>query len=156
KQQLVHPRPRFVEDLMLRSTFFALATAALVATGCIDLVGADVGRYTDREEKRFSVEGRPDVSVSTFDGSIEVPPCARRGVGVVIEKRAATKESADGIEVEAKQDGNRISVDAHGSPRHGFSFHLSRSAKLIVSLPAAADLTAKSGDGSIDVERIAG
>jgi DUF4097 and DUF4098 domain-containing protein YvlB len=141
---------------MVRSAFFALATAALVTGGCIDLVGADVGRYTDREEKRFSVEGRPVVSVSTFDGSIEVRPWDRPEVAVVIEKRAANKRSADTIEVEAKQDGNRISVDVHGAPHHGFSFNMSRSAKLVVSLPAAADLTAKSGDGAIDVDGIAG
>ena len=33
---------------------------------------------------------------------------------------------------------------------------MSRSAKLIVSMPAASDLGAKSGDGSIDVERVSG
>jgi DUF4097 and DUF4098 domain-containing protein YvlB len=40
---------------------------------------------------------------------------------------------------------------------HGFGIHLgSRSAKLIVSAPASSNLSAKSGDGAIDVDRITG
>jgi len=133
----------------------ALATA-LFGAGCIDLVGADTGRYVEREEKRFTVSGRPAVSVSTFDGSIEVRPWDRADVEVVVEKHAASKASAASITVDAQQNGDTITVDVHASHSNGFSFHFNRSAKLIVSLPAASDLTARSGDGSIDIERIAG
>ena len=133
-----------------------VVVASLSSAACVDIVGADMGRYTEREEKRFKVDGRPDLAVSTFDGSIEVRPWDRQDVEVVVEKRAATRESADTIEVDAKQDGNKISVDVRVPPRHGFGFHMNRSARLIVSLPAASDLAARSGDGSIDVERING
>src|SRR5581483_6371582 len=137
-------------------TFARVAVAALASPACVDLVSADIGRVIARDEKHFTVEGRPEVSVSTFDGSIEVRPWDRKDVEVVVEKRAATKESADTIEVDAKQNGNAISVDVRVPARHAFGFHMSRSAKLIVSLPAGSDLAAKSGDGSIDVERISG
>ncbi len=140
---------------MLRACTFVVL-AALASSGCVDIVSADIGRVIAREEKRFTVDGRPDVSVSTFDGSIEVRPWDGKDVEVVVEKHAASKESADTIEVDATQDGNKIRVDVRVPARHAFGFHMSRSAKLIVSLPAASDLTAKSGDGSIDVERVAG
>lgn len=145
---------------MLRSTqalalHVSLATA-LLGAGCIDIVGADMGRYVEREDKRFAVSGRPEIAVSTFDGSIEVRPWDRPDVEVVVEKHAASKESAASIVVDAQQSGNKITVDVRAPHTSGFSFHIGRSAKLIVSMPAAGDLAARSGDGSIDVERIAG
>ena len=123
--------------------------------GCVDIVGSDIGRYTEHEEKRFTVAGRPEVTLSTFDGSIRVKPWDRNEVEVVVEKRAGSKESAEAIVVDVRQDGDKISVDARVPPSSGF-FHIGRSASLTVSMPAAGDLTARSGDGSIDVERLNG
>ena len=134
----------------------AVAALALVSSGCLDVLGADVGRYVEREEKRFTVSGRPEVVVSTFDGRVEVRPWDRSDVEVVVEKHAGSKESAATISVDAQQIGNRVTVDVRVPPSSGFSFHMNRSAKLIVSLPAEADLTARSGDGAIDVERLSG
>jgi DUF4097 and DUF4098 domain-containing protein YvlB len=135
--------------------FLALAFA-VASSACIDLVGADTARYVEREEKRFSVSGRPEVVVSTFDGAIEVRPWDRTDVEVVVEKRAGSKESAASITIDAQQSGNRVTVDVRAPHTGGFSFHTSRSAKLIVSIPSESDLSARSGDGSIDVERISG
>jgi DUF4097 and DUF4098 domain-containing protein YvlB len=131
------------------------AAASLAGVGCVDLVGADGGRYIDRVEKHFSVTGVPQVALSTFDGSIEVRPWDKPEVLVLVEKHAGDKAAADTIDVSAEQNGNHISVDVR-KPKSGFSWHDSRSAKLIVSVPAKADITAKSGDGSIDVERVSG
>ncbi len=144
-------------DRPTRSFALCLSLATLLSgAACIDVVGADIGRYVERDEKRFTVSGRPEVAVSTFDGSIEVRPWDRSEVEVVVEKHAGSKESAADIVVDAQQNGNKISVEVRAPAHHGFGFHIGRSAKLIVSVPAATDLTAKSGDGSIDVERIAG
>lgn len=133
----------------------ALATL-LVGPGCIDLIGADANRYIEREEKRFSTTGTPDVAVSTFDGSIEIRAWDKPEVEVIIEKRTATKEAAQEIEIHSEQNGNLVTVDVKAPRMSGFGIHFSRSAKLIVSLPASANVTAKSGDGSIDVARITG
>jgi hypothetical protein len=135
--------------------------AVLVGPGCIDIVGADLGKYVEREEKTFSTSGKADVWLATFDGSIEVRPWDRPEVQVIIEKRARDKAAADEIDVRTEQNGDRIIVDVKprkGSDHRGLNFgwYMSRSAKLIVSMPAASDLSAKSGDGSIDVERLAG
>ena len=136
-----------------------LLTAAVLATSvaCIELDGSDLAKYVEREEKHFTIAGKPDVSLSTFDGSIEIRPWDRSEVQVIVEKRATNKEAVDTIEVQTQQTDNRITVEVK-SPRHdGFGFHFyNRSAKLIVSVPVTSDVMAKSGDGSIDVEGISG
>ncbi len=142
------------------TTVAAGAIAALLATsGCIDIVGADLGKYVEREEKHFVVEGKPDISLSTFDGAIEIRPWDKPEVNIVIEKRGRDKQATDAIEVHAEASGNRVDIRVTApKTAGGFGFHMgdSRSAKLIVSVPASADLKASSGDGSIDIERVAG
>ena len=132
--------------------------AVLAAPACVELVGADIGRYTEREEKHFTVSGTPDVTVSTFDGSIEVHPWDKPEVQVIVEKRGKSKESTDTIEVRADHDGNRITVEARIEAHHGFNvrFNDSRAARLIVSVPSTANIVAKSGDGAIDIDRVEG
>jgi DUF4097 and DUF4098 domain-containing protein YvlB len=134
-------------------------TALLVAPGCVDIVGADLNKYVERDEKHFTVAGKPDVTLTTFDGSIEVRPWDKTDVQVVIEKRGRDHDDIAAIEVKAEQHGDRIEISVTEPKRdhRGFNLHFNnRSARLIVSVPAASDVTAKSGDGSIDIERIAG
>jgi DUF4097 and DUF4098 domain-containing protein YvlB len=138
----------------------AVLTAVLTA-GCGDIIiGADLGKYVEREEKHFSVSGKADVNLATFDGSIEVRPWDKSDVQVIIEKRGRDKAAVDDIDIRAEQNGDHIVVEAKArkGDRHrmNFGWNFSRSAKLIVSMPASADLVARSGDGSIDVERIGG
>src|SRR6185295_7972399 len=120
-------------------------------TACVDLVGAVDGRYIEREEKRFSVTGRADVSVSTFDGSVEVRGWDRPDVLVVVEKYGLNKERAAAIEVRAEQNGGRVTIDVlrPSGTRVVFGWHDAASARLIVSVPTTANVTAKSDDGSI-------
>jgi len=135
-----------------------LVSALVALPGCVDLVGAmDDAKYVDRQEKTFTVAGRPDVILGTFDGSIEIRPTDKSEVHVVIEKHAASKEDADKIQIQAEQTGNRVVVEVK-KPESlgGIHFGWSRSAKLIVSLPASSNVQAHSGDGSIDIERITG
>ena len=144
-------------EIRLPLVVTALATL-LAGPACIDIVGSDLGKYVEREEKHFTTTGKPQVDLSTFDGSIEVRPWDRAEVQVIIEKRAVSKEAAATIEIHAEQNGNRVVVDVKTQRAPGINFHFnnSKSAKLIVSLPASSDLVAKSGDGSIDVERVTG
>jgi DUF4097 and DUF4098 domain-containing protein YvlB len=146
--------PRSLKGLALP----AVVAALLAAPGCVDIVGADLNRYVERDEKHFTVSGKPDVALATFDGSIEIRPWDKPDVEVVIEKRGRDHADVAEIEVKAEQHGNRIEVSIVQPKRdHGFNLHFhNRSARLIVSMPASSDVTAKSGDGSIDIERIAG
>src|SRR5262249_7945301 len=138
--------PAMLNPTVLRTAGRAALLAAIVAgPACADIIGAP--RYTEREEKRFTVGDRPEGLLSTFDGSIEIRPSDRREVVVVIEKHASSKEVASRIEVHAEQTGNRVSVEVRmPKPAHVFGFHQSAGAKLIVSLPAASDVQAHSGD----------
>lgn len=143
------------------SRFFLapVAVAMLSGTACVDIIGADLGKFVERQERRFSTSGKPDVDLSTFDGSIEIRPWDRPEVLVVIEKRARDKAEADTIEVRGEQNGNRVSVEARvpeAADNWGISWNNWRSAKLIASVPVASNIMARSGDGSIDVERISG
>jgi DUF4097 and DUF4098 domain-containing protein YvlB len=137
----------------------AVLSAVLVAPGCVEIIGADLNKYVERDEKHFPVSGKPDVSLATFDGSIEIRPWDKNDVEVVIEKRGRDKDDVAALEVKAEQHGNRIEISVTEPKRehHGFSLHFGgRSARLIVSVPASSDVAAKSGDGSIDIERVAG
>lgn len=134
----------------------AAALGSLVFGGCVVITGSDMGRYVEREEHRFRTTGKPDVELLTFDGSIEIRPWDRAEVLVVVERRGANKSAASSIEVEARQDGGRVIVNVRRPGFAAFAFGGPRSARLTVSVPASADIVARSGDGSIDVEGVAG
>ena len=131
--------------------------AGIASPGCIDIVGADFGKYVEREEKHFAIAGKPDLSVRTFDGSIEIRPWDKADVQVIVEKRGRDRNDIANIEVQTQQNGNHVEVLVKDTPTRGIGIHFGgRSAKLIVSVPASADVSARSGDGSIDVEGLTG
>src|SRR5437868_7136504 len=132
----------------IRLSLAAAGLAALLAgPGCVDIVGADLGKYTEREEKHFAVSGKADVNLSTFDGSIEIRPWDKAEVQVVIEKHARDKADADAIDIRSEQSGDHIVVEVKTTKggHHGlqFGWNWSRSAKLIVSMPPASNLSAR-------------
>src|SRR2546422_1803890 len=98
-------------------------TVLLAAPGCIDLASADFSKFVEREEKRFSTSGTPEVVLSTFDGSIEIRAWDKPEVEVIIEKRAASKEAAAMIEIHSEQNGNRVTVDVKAQRTSGFGIH---------------------------------
>lgn len=144
----------------------ALIGATLTATACVGRV--EVPIYTVREERRFAVTGRPDVTLSTFDGSIELRAWDRPEVVVEIEKRAGDRAMADAIQVNAEQAGDRILVDVPAPSRSEsrIAFRVRSgsalfgttgvSARLIASLPRDCNLIARTRDGSIRAERLSG
>jgi Toastrack DUF4097 len=137
--------------------YFGFAVA-FAAAGCIDVIGADANKYVEREDKHFAVSGTPDVRLATFDGAIEIRSWDKADVHVVVEKRGASKEAVDTIEVQTQHSGNSVTVEARVPKSDGFDIHFNnfRSAKLIVSVPEHANIVARSGDGSIDAERVTG
>ena len=135
----------------------AVLALGLIAAGCV--VHVDTQAQIVREEKRFRVSGVPDLQLVTFDGSIEVRAWDKPDVLVEVEKRGATKEAVEALQIVATQDGGRIELEVKRPRSESFSgigFHRSASANLIVSVPRHVDLRARTGDGSIRVERITG
>ena len=129
---------------------------SLVSAGC--MVTVDSSEYTAREEKRFEVaRGVPELTLVTFDGSVEVRSWDQPAVQVEIEKRGPNQQVAEAIEVRAVQSGNviRLEVKKPAGETAGF-LHQSPSAKLVALVPRQAKVTARSGDGSITVERVEG
>src|SRR5437660_3001 len=61
-----------MEGSLMRAAIF-LALLSLFPAGCVDIVGADIQQVV-REQKHFSTTGKPEVVLSTFDGSIEIRP----------------------------------------------------------------------------------
>jgi len=146
----------------------ALLAIAMSAAACDVTVNSTSGNYTAREEKRFAVTGKPELTLGTFDGPIEIKAWDLPEVVVEIEKRAGDKALADAILVKVDQSGNRIRVDvpkpaatdAAGRLRVGggilFFGHVGSSARLTVSVPRECDVLARTGDGSITIEGVAG
>ena len=133
-----------------------LTCAPLV--GCV-VVGVDSQGQIVRDEKRFPVDGVPDLRLSTFDGAIEVRATEGSQVLVEIEKRGPTREAVDELRVEATQNGSRIDVEVKRPSREGiiaFGLHVSTSAKLTVSVPRRTRLVARTGDGAIRVDGVEG
>jgi hypothetical protein len=139
-----------------RAGLAAIAVASMFAAGCdLAAVGYSGFNHVEREDKRFSVTGKPDVELATFDGSIDVRPGTGSEVLVTIERRGRTEAAAKAIEVSTQQDGNHVTVKVTRKNRDNH-WGSSGSANLIVTVPAAADLDTRSGDGSIQIHGITG
>jgi DUF4097 and DUF4098 domain-containing protein YvlB len=144
----------------MKSSILRTAPLLAIATfGSACVVSVDSQGQIVREEKRFTVTGTPEVHLTTFDGSIEIQAWDKAEVAIDIEKRGATREVVDGLEVKSSQTGNRIELEVKRPRAESFSglgFHQSASARLIVSAPKDVNVVAKSGDGSITIERVNG
>jgi DUF4097 and DUF4098 domain-containing protein YvlB len=139
---------------------FLLHAAAILASTALSggCVVVDSQGHITRDEKRFTVSGIPDLHLTTFDGSIEIRSGSNGEVVVEIEKRGPSEEEVNKLEVDAKQDGNRIDVEVKRPPHQDvFGWgHMSPTARLIVTMPKEGNVVARSGDGSIKIERVTG
>ncbi len=131
-------------------------SAAVLSSACMVV---DSQGHIVRDEKRFSVSGTPDLRLTTFDGAIDIRSGDGRDVVVEIEKRGPTKETVERLQVESKQDGNRIDVEVKKPSEEtffGIGHHMSPTAKLIVTMPKDGNVIARSGDGAIHIENVRG
>ena len=138
------------------AVIFALASAL----GACE-VNLNTEGLASRDTKTYKITGTPEVSLDTFDGSIEVHSWDRNEVEVEIEKRAMDQGLIDQIKVEAEQQGNKVIIKVTGPSSvefHGVTIghNVSPTARLRVALPRASNLSAKSGDGSIRAEELDG
>jgi hypothetical protein len=150
------PRPA------LRAAALAMPVAALLAATASSAchVSVDSQGHTVREDHRFTVTGQPEIRLTTFDGSIEIRSWDQPEVLVEVEKRGPTKEAIERLEVKVSQQENRIELEARqplgGDSFMGIGIHISPHVRFIATIPRKAAIVARSGDGSIRVERVAG
>jgi hypothetical protein len=139
-----------------RILFAAAVLVAVASAGCD--ITVDTGPFVVHEEKRFQVSGTPNLTLATFDGSLEVRSWDRDEVLVEIEKRGPDKLQADAIQVRAEQSGNTITIDVRrpDGRQQPFAFNASPTARIVATVPRRCDLLARSGDGRIRVERVTG
>jgi hypothetical protein len=123
--------------------------AGMLALGCAALASAD------EVTKTFSVNGRPRVRVETDDGAVRVSTGDIKQVeirvvytGYKIDKdlRVSTEQSGDSVEVLAKTSGGGF---WNWGPQH-------TSLRVEVHMPKDADLSVRSGDGSVEADSING
>ena len=142
-----------------------IKAATIVVASSLILAGCEVNLNTEgvsaREVKTYTVAGRPELTVDTFDGSIELHSWDRNEVEVEIEKRAMEQVLIEEIRVDARQDGDKITIKITGPqrPQHRnvtIGTHISPTARVRVVVPRHANVSATSGDGSIRAEAIEG
>jgi DUF4097 and DUF4098 domain-containing protein YvlB len=131
-----------------------LASTAM-SGGCVVV---DSQGHITRDEKRFTVSGAPDLHLTTFDGAIEIRSGSDGEVQLEIEKRGPSEDEIKKLQVDIKQDGNRIDVEVKKpSSEIVFGFgHITPTAKLIVTMPKSGNVVARSGDGSIRIDGVTG
>jgi hypothetical protein len=141
---------------VLSALTVSVLSLGLVACS-IDVHGEGV---VTREEKRFTVGGQPELSLRTFDGSIQLKSWDRNEVLVEIERRGPDQQSAEALVVNASQEGNRVVVDAPEPRNRREVIHLGpwqgSSVSLIVTAPRKTNVEARTGDGSISADDLAG
>ncbi len=147
-----------VNNQALRWSGSLAVVAAAVLLGSACEITVDAGPYSAHEDKRFQVTGTPDLSLTTFDGSVVVRSWDRSEVLVEIEKRASDKAQAEAIRVSAEQSGSTITVEVRkpDGPQARLGFRVSPSARIVASVPAHCNLIVRSEDGSIRIERVEG
>jgi hypothetical protein len=128
-----------------------------MAACSIDVSGEGIVK---REEKRFVVNGPADLTLRTFDGSIQLKSWDRNEVLVEIERRGPDERSTEALLVNATQDGNRVVVEVPEPRERRDVIHLgswrSPSVSLIVTAPRRANVEARTGDGSISADDLMG
>ena len=138
--------------------FGSMATAAVLAAGCVVKVDSD--GYRAREERRFRTTGEPDVRIATFDGPISVRGWDRDEVYVEIEKRGRDRAEVEAIELVVDQTGQQVSIEARQPGAKKYTFGVvttrSRAAKIVASVPAGSNVALRTGDGSLSIERVKG
>jgi hypothetical protein len=134
-----------------------LGLGLVPSAGCV--VTVDSHSEIVREEKRFTVDGIADVRVATFDGSIQIQSWDKPDVLIEVEKRGPNKAAVESLQVVVEQKGNVIDLEVKRPRRETFSgmgFRQAPYARLVVSVPRTTNVRARSGDGSIKIERVTG
>ena len=147
------------QGMSITKLTFAVLVGATVVTSAACRMNVDTQAFIEREEKRFTADAMVDLNVSTFDGSVEIRSWDRGEVLVEVEKRGQDKDAVSKITVTSDQKGNRISVEALHSGRTtmiGIGHFVSTSARLIISVPRKCNITARTGDGTITLDRVEG
>jgi Putative adhesin len=134
--------------LQRRIAALALAASALA-------FGLATNTRADELTKTYTVSGRPRVHVETDDGSVRISTGDIKQVEIRVDY-SGYKLDHD-LQVSTSQSGDSIDVQAktHGGSFFSWGGHHT-SLRVEIHMPREADLTVRSGDGSIEVDSVSG
>jgi len=144
--------------VLKKLAFCLFATASLGSSACtVDIQGSGLGGQQEviREQRTIPVTGTPDVTVRTFNGSIQIRSWDRDDIHVGVERRASTLQEAKDIPVDTFQEGGTVVIRAE-RPHKGDLLHFGSwrepSVRLVVSVPRRLRVDVRTGDGAIDAQ----
>jgi hypothetical protein len=126
-----------------RTLLLVLVALALVSTAS-----------ADQWKRDYAVSGKPEVHLSTGDGSVEFTVWDRKQVSVSVYTEG-WQIGSDGIKIEEHQNGDRVEVTLH-TPHTNWCLFCNRSIHVDVTLPRDANIDVHTGDGSIRGSRVRG
>ena len=109
----------------------------------------------DEWNRQYPVSGKPELHLSTGDGSVEFAVSEGKQVGVSV-RTEGWNIGPDGVRIEEHQSGDRIEVTVHTPQGMSFCLFCRRTIHVDVHLPAEANLDLHTGDGSIRGSRVRG
>lgn len=127
-----------------------VAAVSVAASACtIDVQGEET---VVREQKRVPVTGTPNLTVRTFDGTLEFRSWDRDEIVIDIERRAGSAATARDIEVDVTDTDGDILIEAKRPRRDGFFEHFGQSSprvRMVLAVPRRLNLEARTADGAI-------
>ncbi len=121
----------------------------------LGIVAAAPPGRADEWSRQYPLKGRPELHVTTDDGSVRIEASDRPQIEARVET-IGWAIAPDGVTVTESQTGDRVDIEVRLPHRHwGFGTG-HRSVKVTLRVPRAADLDVRTGDGSVEVAPVSG
>ncbi|MCI0489095.1 MAG: DUF4097 domain-containing protein [Blastocatellia bacterium] len=141
-----------------------IAVAVLFVSALSALAGAgpqreriyDNRHVTETETRSFPTSGIPQVRLETFDGSVAVRTWDKSEVAITATKRARTQAGLRTIRLRLEQNGGEVSAVAEHDRPYDNDGRDWANVRFEAFVPRNANLRVTSGDGSLQVEGVAG
>lgn len=110
--------------------------------------------HADDWNKKFSVTGKPELRVSTSDGSVRVYASETREISVHVTT-LGWRIADDQVRITDYQSGNRLELQVRVPRSHGIVIG-TRRVEIEVNVPRESDLDIRTDDGRIGVQDVRG
>ena len=104
-------------------------------------------------QKSYPVSGKPSLTVSTGDASMEVHSCSCREIRIRVQWN---DRHSDEYTINEFQSGDHVNFELKEKQRLGFHVGMHREPRVTVETPGELDLEARTSDGSLKVSGVNG
>src|SRR5206468_3499951 len=109
----------------------------------------------DEWTHQYALKGRPELHVTTDDGSVQIEASDRREIGARVTTRG-WRLGPDEVVVTESQAGDRVDIEVR-VPHDNWGMNFGhREIKVTLQVPREADLDIRTGDGSVSVQPVSG